>query len=78
MREIRTMRLLAALICIALLVFATVTLNGAHPDPAVFVLPFRFFVVFAVCLLAAVLNEPAVQSLSFLTLDLSRAPPSLV
>jgi len=72
------MRLLAALICICLLVCVAVNPGTGHLDPAVFVLPFSFLVVFAVSLLPAILGEPAVQPLSFLTLLLSRARPSLV
>lgn len=66
------MRVLLALICIALLVCG-VTATGVHLDLAVFVLPFSFLIVFATSLL--LFSGPAVQSLSLLTLNTSRAPP---
>jgi hypothetical protein len=72
MREVRIMRALVALICVALLVCA-VSPSGVQLDLAVFVLPFSFLVVFAVSLL--LFSEPAVQSLSLLNLNTSRAPP---
>lgn len=69
------MRGLIVLICVALLVCAAVNVSGAHADPAVLVLLFSFLVVFAALLLLAFPGEPSFQPLSFLTLNISRAPP---
>jgi hypothetical protein len=73
MREVRIVRALAALICIALLVCA-VGASGYNPGLAVFVLPFSFFLVFAVSPLPAFFRKPAAQPRSFLRLSISRAP----
>jgi hypothetical protein len=73
MREFRMVRALLALICIALLVCAAVNVSG---DFAVLlILPFSFFVVFAVLPLPPLFSGSAVQRLSLLTLNISRGPP---
>jgi hypothetical protein len=75
-REIRIARALVAVLCIALLLlFSAIGPSAAHLDLALPALLFCFLVVFTLSLLRVAADSAAVQSISFLTVNTSRAPP---
>jgi hypothetical protein len=75
-REIRVTRVLAALGCIAVLVWCTaVAPSAAHFDLAFPVLAFCFLVVLTPFRIRLSEGDPAAQPLSFLSIHSSRAPP---
>jgi hypothetical protein len=70
------LRRLAALICLALLLFSSVAAPAAaHLDLALPVLIFCFLVVSRPSRLRPLRDVPAVQAISLLSLHISRAPP---
>jgi hypothetical protein len=75
-REIRIARALVAVLCIALLLLSSaIGPSAAHLDLALPALLFCFLVVFTLSLLRVAADSAAVQSISFLTVNTSRAPP---
>ncbi len=76
MRELRIARAFVALVCIALLLSCiAMSPSAADLQLAIPVLIFCFLVVLALSLLRASDGECTVQTLSFLSIHISRAPP---
>lgn len=70
------MRVLAALACIALLLWCSAAApTAAHLDTAIPVLVFLFLVVVRLALLHASDDGPEVQPVALFRIDISRAPP---
>ena len=73
-RELKSVRAIVALICVALLLCATIA-PAPQVDLAIPVLVFCFLVVLKRSLLRVSDDACIPQPLSFLSVDLSRAPP---
>jgi len=75
-REFRVTRALAALVCIALVLWCSASgPSAAHLDLAIPALVFCFLAVLRPSLLRVSDGNPGAQLVSFLTLHISRAPP---
>ncbi len=76
MRELRIARAFVALVCIALLLSCiAMGSSAAELQLAIPVLIFCFLVVLALSLIRVSGGECSVQTLSFLSIHISRAPP---
>jgi hypothetical protein len=75
-RESRITRVLAAVLCIALLLWSSAVVTSAsHVDQALLTLVFFFFAVVRLALLRESNGECTVPLTSFLTVHISRPPP---
>lgn len=75
-REVRITRALAALGCIAVLVWCTaIGPASAHLDFGIPVLAFAFLAILTPLLFCLSASDPAAQPLAFLSISASRAPP---
>jgi hypothetical protein len=75
-REPRIARAFIAFVCIALLLLCVaIDPSAAHLHPAIPALVFCFFAVLTPSVLRVSDGNPVVQSISLLTIHISRAPP---
>ena len=74
-RETRAIRVVIGLLCLALLLCLIANPAGTRLDLAVFLPVFCFLILLVSPLLVLSDKSPLAQPLSFLTLNISRAPP---